>query len=177
MRRIPESGKTPGVKIEHFHCQKDHSDKELDYKNMLVACLGNEGSRKELHTCDTKKGDLSLSYSPSSKVRDIESLIEYKANGEIYSSDKTFNSELENVLNLNVKRLKDNRRIVYKKVQEEIRTEGKRHQNKVLRKEFLQSQRKKWANPNDGKKYIEYCMVGVYLIDKKLRKIMNSKLK
>jgi len=88
MRRIPESGKTPGTKIEHFLCQENHSQEELNYGNMLLACLGNEGSPKRLQTCDTKKGNLHLTYSPSSKARNIEELIKYKPNGEIYSSDE-----------------------------------------------------------------------------------------
>jgi len=100
MRRIHESEKIPDSKIEPFLCQDDHSDEELTYGNMLLACLGNEGSRKQLQTYDTKKGNLSLTHSPSNQVRNIQNLIKYKPIGEIYSSDEILNTELETVLNL-----------------------------------------------------------------------------
>ncbi len=170
MRRIPESGNTPGTKIEHFLCQEDHSHEELNYGNMLLACLGNEGSPKRLQTCDTKKGKLSLTHSPSNQARNIESLIKYKPNGEIYSSDETFNAELETVLNLNVKSLKDNRRIVYEEVQNRIRLEGKRKGSIALKKKFLELEKAKLLSLTNGK-HNQFCMVGVYVIEKKLKKL------
>lgn len=170
MRRIPESGKIPGSKIEHFLCQDDHSQEELNYGNMLLACLGNEGSPKRLQTCDTKKGKLSLTHSPCNQARNIEALIKYKPNGEIYSSDQTFNAELETVLNLNVKNLIDNRRVIYEEVQNRIRVEGKRQGNTALKKSFLESEKAKLLSLNGGK-YSPFCMVGVYVINKKLDKI------
>lgn len=171
MRRIPESGKIPGSKIEHFLCQDDHPKEELNYGNMLLACLGNEGSPELLQTCDTKKRNLSLTHSPSNQARNIEDLIKYKSNGEIYSTDDTFNAELETVLNLNVKNLKDNRRVIYEVVQNRIRIEGKRLGSLALKKKFLESEKTKWLSLKDGK-YYEFCMVGVYVIDKKLKKIL-----
>lgn len=170
MRRIPESKKNPGTKIEHFLCQDDHSNEELNYGNMLLACLGNEGSPERLQTCDTKKGKSSLTYSPSNVDRNIEELIKYKSNGEIYSSDDTFNTELEHVLNLNVKSLKDNRRVIYEEVQNRIVLEGKKKGSTALQKKFLQTEKNKLLTLHSGK-FSEYCMVGVYVIDKKLKKI------
>lgn len=170
MRRIPESGKIPGSKIEHFLCQDDHSQEELNYGNMLLACLGNEGSPKQIQTCDSYKGNMTLTHNPSNNARNIEGLIKYKSNGEIYSSDDTLNTELGTVLNLNVKLLKDNRRAVYETVQNRIRNKVKRHKTNTLQKRFLESEKRKWLNLDDGK-YTEFCMVGVYVIDKKLKKI------
>jgi len=170
MKRIPESGKTSGSKIEHYLCQDNHSQEELNYGNMLLACLGNEGSPKRLQTCDTKKGNLSLTHSPSNQTRNIEDLIKYKPNGEIYSSDDIFNTELETVLNLNVKQLKDNRRAIYETVQNRIRNKVKQHKTNTLQKRFLEAEKRKWLNLDNGK-YTEFCMVGVYVIDKKLKRI------
>jgi uncharacterized protein (TIGR02646 family) len=97
MRRIPESGKIPGSKIEHFLCQDIHSQEELNYTNMLLACEGNEGSPTHLQTCDTKKKNLILTYSPSNLARNIEDLIIYKSNGEIYSSDWIFRGKFTTI--------------------------------------------------------------------------------
>ncbi|WP_055446249.1 hypothetical protein [Lacinutrix mariniflava] len=170
MRRIPESEKTPGSKIEHFLCQDNHPDEELSYGNMLLACLGYEGSSKRLQTCDSKKGNLSLTYSPSNLARNIEDLVKYKPNGEIYSSDETLNTELETVLNLNVKQLKENRRVVYESVQNRIRNKVKQHKTNTLQKRFLEAEKRKWLNLVNGK-YKEFCMVGVFVINKKLKRI------
>lgn len=170
MRRIPESEKIPGSKIEHFLCQDNHSYAQLNYNNMLLACLGNEGSSKRLQTCDSKKGNLNLTFSPSNQYRNIEDLIKYKANGEIYSSDDTLNNELEIILNLNVNQLKENRRIIYEEVQNRIRLEGKKQGSTALNKRFLESEKRKWLNLNNGK-LSEFCMVGVYVINQKLKKI------
>ncbi|PCI10280.1 MAG: TIGR02646 family protein [Flavobacteriaceae bacterium] len=171
MRRIPEAIKIPGSKIEHFLCQDDHSQEELNYGNMLLACLGNEGSPKRIQTCDSHKGNLTLTHNPSNNARNIEGLIKYKSNGEIYSTDDTLNTELETVLNLNVKLLKDNRRAIYETVQNRIRNKVKQHKTNTLQKRFLESEKRKWFNLADGK-YMEFCMVGVYVIDKKLKKIV-----
>lgn len=170
MRRIPETRKIPGSKIEHFLCQEDHSHEELNYRNMLLACLGNEGSPKRLQTCDTRKGNLNLSQNPSNNTRNIESLVIYKPNGEIYSPDDTFNTELSTVLNLNVKQLKDNRRAIYETVQNRIRNKVKQHKTNILQKRFLETEKRKWLNLDDGK-YSEFCMVGVYVINKKLSRL------
>lgn len=170
MRRIPESGKTPGSKIEHFLCQDNYSQEELNYGNMLLACLGNEGSPKRLQTCDTKKRNLTLTHSPCNQARNIENLIKYKPNGEIYSTDQNFNTELEEVLNLNVKGLVDNRRVIYEEIQNRIRIEGKRQGSTALKKKFLESEKAKLLTLNDGK-HSPFCMVGIYVIDIKLKRM------
>ncbi len=170
MRRIPENGKIIGSKIEHFLCQEEHSQEELNYGNMLLACLGNEGSPKRLQTCDTKKGNQTLTYNPSNQARNIETLVKYKSNGEIYSPDDILNTELETILNLNVPSLKSNRRVIFEEVQNRIRVEGRRQGNKALKKKFLENERTKLLSINNGK-YTEFCMVGIYIIDKKLSKM------
>jgi len=43
MKRIPEANAKPSTKIEHFLCQADYEAEELNYKNMLLACSGQEG--------------------------------------------------------------------------------------------------------------------------------------
>lgn len=172
MRRIPESGSTPGSKIEHFLCQKKHMSEELNYSNLLLACLGGEGSPKKLQTCDSSKGDIDFTISPSSTARNIETLIKYSANGEIYSDDEVLNTELESVLNLNMKQLKDNRRIVYEEVQNRIRAKVRKHKTKHLQKGFLEAEKKNWLALSNNK-YKPFCMVAVYVIDKKLRKLAS----
>lgn len=170
MRRIPESEKNPGSKIEHFLSQEEHKGEELNYRNMLLACLGNEGSPKRLQTCDSFKGSSALSFNPSDNARNIEDLIGYKANGEIYSSDEQLNSDLDSVLNLNIKSLKDNRREIYLAVQNRIQIEGRKIGQQNLKKRFLEKEKEKWLALS-ASKYREYCLVGVHVIDKKLKNL------
>jgi len=170
MKRIPENNVNPSTKIEHFLYQADHQDQELNYSNMMLACSGQEGSPKHLQTCDTRKGNQTLSFNPSDYKRNIKDLIKYKANGEIYSSDETFNQELETVLNLNVKILKDNRRAIYEEIRNRIIIKGKRLGNKALKKKFLEQEKVRLLNLNNGK-FREFCMVGVYVIDRKLKRM------
>ncbi|MCG8384712.1 MAG: hypothetical protein MJA30_04160 [Cytophagales bacterium] len=170
MKRIPERGKTPGSKIEHFLCQRHHRGEELNYSNMLLACLGNEGSPKHLQTCDTRKGDASLSYNPSNRGRNIERLIKYTSDGEIYSDDARLDQELNDVLNLNSQTLKLNRKNFFRHVRDKIILEGKKQKNKALTRKFLESEKASYLAIN-GSANSEYCMVAVYIINKKLQKL------
>lgn len=170
MKRIPEANIQPSTKIEHFKCQDNYKDEELNYKNMLLACSGNQGSPEQLQTCDTYKGNKDLSFNPSNKSRNIEKLIKYKANGEIYSTDETLNEELEKVLNLNIRTLKENRRLIYEEIRNKIRNKGKKLGNKTISKQFLENEKSKLLTLK-SERYREFCMVGIYVIDRKIRKI------
>jgi uncharacterized protein (TIGR02646 family) len=61
MQRINEKN----MKVKHWACQTAHPDKQLSYRNLLACCKGNEGSSPRDQTCDTKKGDSPLTYSPA----------------------------------------------------------------------------------------------------------------
>ena len=45
------------MKIEHWRSQKCYSGEQLDYRNLLGACLGGHGQPTHLQHCDTRKGD------------------------------------------------------------------------------------------------------------------------
>lgn len=51
-----------------------------------------------------------------------------------------------------------------------IRLEGKRQKNQALKRRFLEKEKQKWLVETENK-HIEYCMVGVYVIEKKLKKL------
>lgn len=87
------------TKIEHYISQDADITKELEYSNLLVVCKGNEGSREEEQTCDTKKKNQTLTINPQ-KIEDIETIL-YSSNGKIKSSNPIFDDELNRVLNLN----------------------------------------------------------------------------
>lgn len=99
------------MKIEHWACQSapQSSALQLTYSNLLGCCKGNEGQRFKFQTCDTRKGNSPLLYSPSNSNDRIESKVNFRPNGEIYSSNINFDQELNVVLNLNLPRMVTNR--------------------------------------------------------------------
>jgi len=177
MNRIPKKLKEeeieknfPSSKIEHVKCQSQNSNQELNYQNLLLACNGNHGSPKIMQTCDTHKGESDLSFNPSATERNIESYIKYKSNGEIFSDDAIINTELNEVLNLNTKDLKDIREIFYKNIQNKIILEGKKRKGKDIQKRFYEIEKENLLTLTGGK-YTPYCMIGVYMINKRLSKL------
>ncbi len=111
MGRIYEAS----LKIEHVKSQREYPHLQLQYSNLVACCPGKEGENKH---CDTSKGSMSLSRTPSSTQYDIEDYVDYDFNtGEIMSKDPEFERELNEVLNLNFERLMTNRRGVLRGVQ------------------------------------------------------------
>jgi len=122
-----------------------------------------------MQTCDSYKGENDLSFNPADTQRNIENFIKYSANGEIFSDDETINQELNEVLNLNTKDLKDTRELFYKDIQTRIIREGKKRKNKDIQKRFYETEKQQLLTLKDGK-LEPYCMIGIYLINKKLSK-------
>jgi len=159
----------PSSKIEHVKCQSKNPDQELNYQNMLLACNGNHGLTKKMQTCDTYKDERDLSFNPANPSRNIEDFIKYRANGEIYSDDKIINTELSEVLNLNTIDLQGVREFYYREIQNRIINEGKRRRGNDIQIRFYKSEKEKLLRMFGGN-FKPYCMIGVYLINKKLKK-------
>jgi uncharacterized protein (TIGR02646 family) len=175
MCRIPNNLKPaeieknyPDNKIEHVKCQSRNRELELNYQNLLLACNGKHGYPRQMQTCDTFKGENDLSFNPADTERNIENYIKYSANGDIYSDNETINREINEILNLNTKDLKDIREVFYKCIQEKIIREGKRRQGKDIQRRFYESEKQDLLTLKKNK-YTPYCMIGIYLINKKLR--------
>lgn len=173
MKRIPQTlsqeqidKNYPSSKIEHVLSQENHHELELNYQNLLVACCGNHGQPKNVQTCDTFKGKADFHFNPAGR-RNIEELIKYKADGEIYSDNELLNRELVEVLNLNTFDLKRIREGRYKFYKELIEREGKNRQGKEIQRRFFETEKQRLITKQGGK-FDEYCMVGVYLINKRL---------
>ena len=67
------------MKVEHWQCQRHYSCKQLDYSNLLGACLGGEGYSRRFQHCDTHKGDKDLRWNPADPSHDIETRLLYTA--------------------------------------------------------------------------------------------------
>jgi len=100
------------MKVEHWHSQAKHPTEDLDYSNLLGACLGNMGQPKKNQHCDTYKSDKELSINPANPTHRVEDLIRFEPNGRISSSAPNIDIELNTVLNLNEAFLVSNRKAV-----------------------------------------------------------------
>jgi uncharacterized protein (TIGR02646 family) len=147
------------MKIEHCLCQDNYEEKQLDYQNLLGACLGNEGKPKREQHCDTRKGNSNISFNPSNPVDNIESKIKYLGDGTIKSDEPQINQEINDTLNLNQSLLKKNRKAVLdglKVFMDQSPPTGK------IRKKLQE-----WNGDHDTE-LKEYCQVAVYYLRKKL---------
>lgn len=126
------------MKVEHWACQSHHADKQLSYKNLLGCCEGLEGENKKHQTCDTRKANMSLKYSPAQQQHQINSRVYYLSNGIIKSKEADFDRQLNDVLNLNStfqnNRLVKNREAAIKTIKSQLnRSQGTRTKADIKR--------------------------------------------
>jgi len=94
MKRIRNREDT---KIEHLDPRNEEN--ELLYSNLLAVCLGNEGNPEDQTTCDTKKGNDKICFSPLSII-DMNTIF-YDSLGTLKSSNPAIDLDINKVLNLN----------------------------------------------------------------------------
>jgi len=115
-------------KIEHLKPQSkalvtNNYFHQIDYQNLFIACCGKNIDKKAYKSCETYGNKNSNTYCDTFKkekelnyvnlLSDIQGKLKYKKNGEIYSENLNINKEINGVLNLNCKTLKNNRKVSY----------------------------------------------------------------
>ncbi|MDM8551429.1 retron system putative HNH endonuclease [Desulfobacterales bacterium HSG2] len=161
MQRIREDNS----KIEHWKPQK-HTRFQLNYQNLLAACQGNEGEKKDRQHCDTHKGEQEITINPTDKTRNCELFIKYRKNGLICSDDPVINEELNTVLNLNTQTLAENRAVIMDYVKNEItRVKGK---NSAWPIPYVRKIIQKYGSRHN-EKFIPYCQVVIYFLKKRFK--------
>ncbi|MGO1247313.1 MAG: retron system putative HNH endonuclease [Oceanisphaera sp.] len=154
------------MKIEHWQSQKSHPERQLDYKNMLAVCKGNEGHSKANQHCDTRKADLDLNINPAQPADVTQEKIKYLGNGKIKADDVALDEQLNQVLNLNYYRLSENRKSVISAVQVILNKEKGKVTAERLNK-LLQVYQA--VDKRDKKR--PYCGVAIYYLNKKLNQM------
>lgn len=176
MKRIPHTFIEKGIKkddfkVEHWIHQKSKESKEkkldITFTNIFACCMGNEGQKENLQTCDTKKGKKKITISPLSAAH-IRTL-NYAPDGSIHSTNDIFEKEIVNILNLNEDNLKKQREAIIilmkKKVKEAFR---KPHITRAEKNKYLIHQIKWWYSEKDGK-FSEFCMVAINYLENRKR--------
>lgn len=150
------------MKIEHWKCQENYSNLDMDYSNMMAACMGNErkGVRKIDQHCDTRKGADKLDFCPLSHYGRIEDTLRYTGDGRIRSTNEKFNNQINDVLNLNHPNLRIGREGVMLEVEEWL---GRRTRSRKALLREIES----WDDVEKGLR--AYCPVAVW----KLREHLN----
>lgn len=120
IRATPE-----GMKIEHWQCQADRPARQLDFSNMLGACLGGHGRPEREQHCDTRKGNNGLCFSVCDPAHPIERQIRFLGDGKISADDAAIVDAINAVLNLNLPRLVSNRKAVLAAFQQRLQ-DGRR---------------------------------------------------
>ena len=98
------------MKIEHWRPRSRFPNEQLNYDNLLGACLGGEGQPPALQHCDSRKRNRDLRWNPADPAHQIDTLLRYEPDGSIRADDAGFDAELDDVLNLNLMSLKNSRR-------------------------------------------------------------------
>jgi uncharacterized protein (TIGR02646 family) len=114
-----------GMKIEHWQCQANHPGRQLDFSNLLGACLGGHGRPKREQHCDTRKDNNDLCFSVCDPTHPIERKIRFLGDGKISADDVAIDEAINTVLNLNLPRLVRNRKAVLAAFQQRLQ-DGRR---------------------------------------------------
>jgi hypothetical protein len=153
------------MKIEHWHSQKRHPSEQLSYRNLLGACLGGEGQPEKLQHCDTRKKERDLRWNPAVPGHRIEDRIQYELDGSIKSGDSEFDGQLNDVLNLNLAVLKNNRKGILDVVLDWWKWEKARLHGPVPREQFERERERHIA----GAGHLDpYCGVVVWWLEQRL---------
>ena len=154
------------MKIEHWKSQEHYPDLDMDYKNMMAACMGNErkGTLKREQHCDTRKGAQKLDLCPLSQYGRVEGTLTYTGDGRIKSTNEKFNRQIDHILNLNHPKLRNGREGVMLEVDAWL-------QRRTRSKRALLREIKNWDDVEKGLK--AYCPVAVW----KLREHLNLRTK
>lgn len=153
------------MKIEHWQSQRHHQSEQLNYQNLIGACLGGEGQRESRQHCDTKKGDKALKWNPADPAHSVERHVSFDSDGSIRADDVEFHRQLDDVLGLNVPRLRNNRQSVITAISDWWRDRVLTH-DQAAGNILVQTERSRYIN-GDGN-LPEYCQVVVHWLDKRL---------
>lgn len=154
------------MKIEHWASQDRHPERQLDYANLLGACMGGEGSPRSQQHCDTAKGNADLSINPADPRHTCSERFTYLPNGKIEaaSGDARVEEDIA-TLALNQPRLMAGRRAIIEEVTGEVvRTK------RSLSAGQLRGLAAKLEEPDTSGNLRPFCQAGVFWLTRQAHK-------
>lgn len=165
MQRI----KFDSMKVEHWlpQSRNDRKESTLNYNNLLGCCEGNakKGNRENVHTCDTKKANQVIKFSPSEPSHRINDKFMYSSSGRVSSIDPDFDKHINLHLNLNFNLLVDNRKAALDSIKKNLDNLSGNRRSKAKIKSLLDKLSKK----NNKNNYIPFYGAAIYYLARKLR--------
>jgi uncharacterized protein (TIGR02646 family) len=152
-----------GMRVDHWQSQSEFQGKQLDYSNLLGVCMGNQGQPYRSQHCDTRKGKRPLSRNPARPDHAIDAVIRFEFDGCVVSTDPAFDTELNEVLNLNLAFLKNNRKAVLDAFKTTL-SKG------AMSDATVERHLKKWNGESHAGDLEPFCQVVVYWLGKRLRR-------
>ncbi len=156
------------MKIEHWRSQSRYPSKQLDYRNLLAACLGGDGSPARLRHCDTRKGNNDLKWNPADPAHHVGTRIRYELDGSTRSDEADFDGQLEEVLSLNLPFLKNNRKHILDAVLHWWRHKKARIGGPVPRADLVRKRDEHIGGDGD---LTPYCQIAAWWLDLKLARM------
>lgn len=164
MTRVEPTG--TAMKVEHWRCQSRNPELELTYSNLLAACLGGHKQPEELQHCDTRKGEQDLKFNPADPSHRVGQRIRFEPDGTIASTDIDFDTQLNDVLGLNVPVLRNRRESVLTGILEWWKGEKARLKGPVPRERLV---RERARRAGDGARHLSpFDSVAVWWLDQRL---------
>jgi uncharacterized protein (TIGR02646 family) len=149
--------------IEHFKPQSLYPELQFDYNNLLASCQGNEGLIEAFQHCDERKKSHEILINPLNET--MMQKIRFTPNGEIYTEDEILNKNIDNVLNLNLQQLKNERKAILAGLEHKIQ---KKFKGKKVTKSFIHELLKEWSVRNENQ-LRPMCQVAIYYLEKKMK--------
>jgi uncharacterized protein (TIGR02646 family) len=156
------------MKIEHWRCQANHPTEQLNYRNLLGGCIGGQGQPTDQQHCDTRKGEADLQWNPAEPAHRIETRVKYGLDGTIRSANPVFDGQLNEVLNLNLPQIKNNRKGVLTALLDWWNREKGRLGGPVSR---VRIEREIDFRTNGTGELAPYCQVAVWWLKQKLMRM------
>ncbi len=156
------------MKVEHWRCQSNHETEQLNYLNLLGACPGGDGKPQHLQHCDTRKADRDIKWNPADPSHYIETRLRYELDGSIQSDDADFDTQLNDLLNLNLAILRNNRKGVLAAVLQWWRHEKARIGGAVPRDRF---ERERARRTRGAGELEPFSQVAVWWLEQRLARM------
>lgn len=167
MRRIAN---IHDVKIEHYLPQSRVGETEsLDYRYMLGVCKINSTGPYSTQTCDSHKGNATLTVNPWSE-QSIAQIYYEHGTGIIKSDDVNIHKDLDETLNLNYvdSWLPSNRKRALDELKQYL---VKLHKRGTWGKTMLERLKSHYLSKEQNGQYQEYIGILIWYINKKLQQV------
>ena len=120
------------MKLEHLHPQNGDPKNDLNHRNVVAVCLGNQGSPPKNQYADTRKGNQVLHPDLHPTNKKCELVVKWRKNGEIHAVDPELHQQLadsapnkaDSILNLNYQPLVEGRHGAFEAVKRKLNHKG-----------------------------------------------------